>query len=112
MKFESEEPAHGTFTSLRYSSERLMDMDSQVFTYPQRSGVNEADTCAFALKHLLDEQGQWDGHFFFQFNKTVIGDDFWKEMAHMTADLFHIEMFQTTVARVMEKYHYEHDFRI
>lgn len=23
---------------------------------------------------------------------------------------FHIEMFQTTVARVMEKYHYEHDF--
>ena len=94
MKFESEEPSHGTFTSLRYSSERLMDMDSLVFTYPQRSGVNEADACTFAQKHLLDEQGQWDGHFFFQFNKTVIGNDLWKEMAHMFADLFLIKCFK------------------
>ncbi len=69
MKCESEEPAHGTFC---YSFERLMDMDSLVFTYPQRSAVNEAETCTFAPKHLLDEQGQWDGYLFFQFNKTVI----------------------------------------
>ena len=49
-------------------------------------------------------------HFFFQFYKSVIGDDFGKEMAHMTADLFDIEMLQTSVTRVVEKYHYEHDF--
>ena len=71
-----------------------MDMDSLVPAYPQRGGVNEADTSAFAQKHLLNEQCQWDGHFFFQFYKTVIGDDFGKEMTHMPADLFHIEMFR------------------
>ena len=30
----------------------------------------------------------------------------------MPADLFNIEMFQTTVARVIEKYHNEYDFSL
>lgn len=29
----------------------------------------------------------------------------------MLANLFHIEVFQTTLSRVMEKYHDEHNFR-
>ena len=33
-------------------------------------------------------------------------------MAHMFTDLFLIEMLQTTVSRVMEKYHDKHDFRL
>lgn len=32
---------------------------------------------------------------FFYLGKTVIRDNLWKEMAHMFADLFLIEMFQT-----------------
>lgn len=82
-----------------------MDMDFLIFTYPQGSTINETDACSFAQKYLLDERGQWDGHFFFQFNKMVIGNDLGKEMPHMPADLFHIEMLQTMVSRVMEKYH-------
>lgn len=31
-------------------------------------------------------------------------------MTHIYADLFLIEMFQTTIARVMKKYHDKHDF--
>ena len=46
MKFESEEPSHGAFTSFSYFLKCLMNMDSLVFTYPQRSGVNETETCA------------------------------------------------------------------
>lgn len=34
MKFESEKPHHGIFSSLYYSFECFMDMDSLVFTYP------------------------------------------------------------------------------
>ena len=31
-------------------------------------------------------------------------------MAHILADLFQIEMFQTTVSQIMKKYQDEHDF--
>ena len=34
MQLEPEEPAHGAFTSFRYSFEYLMYMDSLVFAYP------------------------------------------------------------------------------
>lgn len=112
MKLESEKLAYGTLASLCYFLERLMDMDSLVPTYPQRSTVNEADACTLAQKYLLDEQGQWNGYFLFQFNKTVMGNDLGKEMSHMPTDLFHIEMLQTTESRVMEKYHEEHNFSL
>lgn len=66
---------------------------------------------AFAQKDLLDEQSQRDG-FFSQFHKTIMGDGVGKQMAHMPADLFLIEMLQTTVAGVMEKYHDKHNFSL
>lgn len=47
-------------------------------------------------KKPLDEKSQRDGNVFFQFNKTVVRNDLWKEMAHMFADFFLIEMPQTT----------------
>jgi len=70
-----------------------MDVDSLVPTYPQGSTINEAEARTLAQKYLLDEQGQWDGHFLFQFNKTIMGNDLGKEMPHMPADLFHMVMF-------------------
>lgn len=54
-------------------------------------------------KHPHYEQSQRYGHVLFQFDKTVIGDELQEEMAHMFADLFLIEMFQTTIAGVIEK---------
>ena len=110
MQLKSEEPAHGTYSSLCYFLERFMNMDSLVLAYPQGGTVNEADTCAFAPKHLLDEQNQWDSHLFFLFDKTVIRNNFWEEMTHILADLFQIEMLQTTVSRIIKKYQDEHDF--
>lgn len=77
MRPGSKGPAYGTLASLCHFPERLMDMDSLIFTYPQGSTVNEADACSFAQKYLLDERGQWDGHFFFQFNKMVMGKRPW-----------------------------------
>lgn len=47
-------------------------------------------------KKPLDEKSQRDGNVFFQLNKTVVRNDLWKEMAHMFADFFLIEMPQTT----------------
>lgn len=74
---------------LCYSFERLMDMDSLVFTYPQRSAVNEAETCTFAPKHLLDEQGQWDGYLFSNSTKrlyeTTLGKR-WRIYFHIFPD--------------------------
>lgn len=87
-------------------------MDSLVLAYPQWGTVNETDACALAQKHLLDEQSQRDSHFFFQFNKAVIRNNLWEEMSHMLADLFQIKMFQTTITRVMKKYHDKHNFRL
>ena len=59
---------------------------------------------------FFDELSQQDGHLFSQFNKTVIGYDLGKEMTHILTDLFLIEMLQTTIYRVMEKYQDDHHF--
>ena len=62
-------------------------------------------------KNLLDEQYYWNGYLFFHSHKAaVIGDNFGEEMTHMLANLFWIEMLQTTVARIMGKYHDKHYF--
>ena len=112
MQLEPEEPTHRTFTSLCYSLERLVNINSLIPAYPSGSAVNKADACALAQKYLLDEQDQRYGHLFLQFYKTVARNDLGEEMTHMLANLFQIEMLQTTVSRIMKKYQDEHDFRL
>ena len=48
------------------------------------------------MEHLpkstfFDKQSQGDGDLFFQLHKMVIIDNFWKEVAHILADLFFLE---------------------
>lgn len=88
MHLEAEESSHGT----SYCYYPLTP------AYPQREAVDESDACAFAQKHLLDEYGKRNGHFFFQLHKTVKGNDLGKEMAHVPEGLFLIEMLKATVA--------------
>lgn len=94
---------------LCYSFERLMDMDSLVFTYPQRSAVNEAETCTFAPKHLLDEQGQWDGYLFSNSTKrlyeTTLGKR-WRIYFHIFPDK---NILDNDIPN-HKKYHDQHDF--
>ena len=62
------------------------------------------------LKVPFDKQSQGDGNLFFQLHKTVIRDNLWKEVSHILADLFLIEMLQTTIAWIMKEYQNQHDF--
>ncbi len=34
----------------------------------------------------------------------------WKEVTQMFTDFFQIEMFQTTIVRIVKHYHNQHDF--
>ena len=97
VKFESKEPTHGAFTSLCDAFECLVNMDSLIPAYTQRGAVHKADACTLAQENLLDEHYQWDGNLTFQFNETVVGYHFWKQMAHMLAYLFEIKMFQAAI---------------
>ena len=122
VKFESKEPTHGAFASLCDAFECLVNMDSLIPAYTQRCTVHKADACTLAQENLLDEHYQWDGYLTFQFNETVdyrlplsrlgiiqtslasalaapsvVGDHFWKQMAHVLAYLFEIEMLQAAL---------------
>ena len=55
MKFETEEPTHGAFSSLGYTLEYLVDMNALIPANAQRCAVDKTDTGAFAQKSLLDE---------------------------------------------------------
>ena len=103
MQLEAEELSHGAFPSLGDAFEHFMDMYPPIPADPQESAVHETYACAFPKQHLFDEQCQRHGHLSFKFHETVIGYNLWKEMAQMAADLLQIEMFQTTVLRVMEQ---------
>ena len=97
-------------------------MDPLILAYTQRGAVHKADTCTLAQENLLDEHYQWDGNLTFQFNEmvdyrlplsrlgiiqtslasalaapSVVGNHFWKQMAHVLAYLFEIEMLQAAI---------------
>ena len=97
VKLESKEPAHGTFAPLCDALECLVHMDPLILAYTQRGTVHKADACTLAQENLLDEHYQWDGNLTFQFNETVVGYRFWKQMAHVLAYLFEIEMLQAAI---------------
>ena len=102
--------------------ECLVHMDPLILAYTQRGTIYKADTCTLAQENLLDEHYQWDANLTFQFNETVdyrlplsrlgiiqtslasalaapsvVGDHFWKQMAHVLAYLFEIEMLQAAI---------------
>ena len=81
MQFESEDPAHGTFSPLRNALENLVHVDALVFADPQRRTVNEIDACTLTQQYVLDEDGKRYGDFFFKFHETVVRHKLWKPLA-------------------------------
>ena len=75
-----------------------MNVNALVLTYTKRRAVHEADACAFAQEHLLDEDCQGNGYGALQFYEAVIGDNTWKEMTEVLADMLQIEMLEAAVA--------------
>ena len=85
------------FAPLCDALECLVNMDPLILGYTQRGAVHKAEACTLARENLLDEHYQWDGNLTFQFNETVVGYHFWKQMAHVLAYLFEIEMLQAAI---------------
>lgn len=112
MELEPEEPPHRAFPSCGYALEDLMDVYTLVPADTQRRAVNKAYACTFAQKHFLYEEGKRDGNRLLQLYETVVGNNFWKQVPHVTADMLNIEMLHAAVAGVVEKYHYQHHFSV
>lgn len=85
MQLESEEITHRTFASYCKSYGYGF---SGSFIHVRECCQQSWYPYICAQKHLFDEQGQWYGNLFFQFNKTIIGDNFGEEMAHVLEDSF------------------------
>ena len=83
-----------------------------VTAHTQRGGVHEADAGTSAQQDLLDENGQLQQDFFFQFHKTVVGHTPGKEMGQVLADMFLVVMLETSETSRVEQNQDDHDFRI
>jgi len=110
VQLEPEEPAHGALPPLDNALERLVDVDSLISAYPERSAVYEADARSLSQQYLLDEQCKGNGHILLQFNKPVVGYQLGEQMPQMLRHMLQIEMLQTAIPGTMKQYHDQHDF--
>ena len=88
MKLKPEEPSHGAFSTFGETLKSLVNQYALVTAYTQRGGIHKADAGTNAQQDFLDENGQLQQDFLFQFHKTVIGHMFGKEMSQMLAYIF------------------------
>ena len=103
VEFESKEPSHGAFASLRNPLESLVDVDALVLADPQRRAIHETDASTFAKQHLLDEQGKRNGNIFLLLHKTVVGNKFWEQVTQVLRNMLHIEMLQAAIAGIVKE---------
>ena len=106
MDFETEEPAHEAFSSLRDSLEGLVNVYPLIADrgIPQKATVYISDPCALAQNDLLHEYDKRNSHIMPKFHKVVVLHYLRKQ----PADMLQVKMFQTMVPRVMEDNHDAH----
>ena len=112
MQLEAIEPSHRAFASLGNAPEGLVLEYSLVLAHSQRGAVDKTYADAFAHQHALYKDGQLHDGASFQFNESVVRHRFREKMAHIFAHILKIEMFQTTVPRVMKQDENGHYFGI
>ena len=110
VQLEPEEPAHGALPPLGNALERLVDVDSLISAYPERSAVYETDARTLSQQYLLDEQSKGNGDILLLFNKPVVGYQLGEQMPQMLRHMLQIEMLQTAIPGTMKQYHDQHDF--
>ena len=112
MQIEAIEPPNRAFASLGNAPEGLVLEYSLVLAHSQRGAVDKTYADAFAHQHALYKDGQLHDGASFQFNESVVRHRFREKMAHIFAHILKIEMFQTTVPRVMKQDENGHYFGI
>ena len=112
VQLEPIEPPNRAVASLGETLECLVLEDALVLADPQWSAVDETYAGAFAHQDTFDQYGKFDNRTSFQLNETVVRHHFRKQMAHVPAHIMKIEVFQTSVPRIMKQYENSHDFRI
>ena len=103
VQLESEEPSHGTPSTLGKPFKCLMNQDSLVTTYTQGSGVDKTDAGTGSQQDFFDENGQWKQHFLLQFYETVIGHQTWKQMFQMFTHIFLVVMLEAAKTTGVEQ---------
>ena len=112
MQIEAIEPPNRAFASLGNAPEGLVLEYSLVLAHSQRGAVDKTYADAFAHQHALYKDGQLHDGASFQCNESVVRHRFREKMAHIFAHILKIEMFQTTVPRVMKQDENGHYFGI
>ena len=112
MQIEAIEPPNRAFASLGNAPEGLVLEYSLVLAHSQRGAIDKTYADAFAHQHALYKDGQLHDGASFQFNESVVRHRFREKMAHIFAHILKIEMFQTTVPRVMKQDENGHYFGI
>ena len=112
MQLEPEEPAHGTLPLMGNALERLVDVDTLIPAYPERSAVYEADTRILAQQYLLDEQCKGYSHLLLQLDKPVVGYQLGEQMPEMFRHMLQIIMFLATESKGVEQDEDHHSFTV
>lgn len=72
VELEPEEPAHGALSAHGNSLENPVAMDALVTAHPERSGIHETHTGAFAQEHFFDKDGHRKKNLLFKLYKTIV----------------------------------------
>ena len=79
MKFEAMTPAHGPLAVCGNILEHFVGITPEIVAYGYHSGVNECYTCTPPKGTEVQEEHEREKYPTFKFNKTVIGNRFWKK---------------------------------
>lgn len=102
MKFEAMTPAHGPLAVCGDILEHFVGITPEIVAYGYHSGVNECYTCTPPKGTEVQEEHEREKHPTFKFNKTVIGNRFWKKRSHCPFDKEQVIMFEITKCAKME----------
>lgn len=78
MKFDAMTPAHGPLAVSGDILEHFVNITPEIVTYGYHGRVNEYYTCTSPKGTEVQEEHEREKRPTFKFNKTVIGNRFWK----------------------------------
>ena len=102
MKFEAMTPPHDPLAVCGDTLEHFVGIASEIVAYGYHGRINECYAGRSPKGTEVQEEQEREKHPTFKFNKTVIGNRFWKKRSHCPFDKEQVIMFEITECTKME----------
>ena len=102
MKFEAMTPPHDPLAVCGDTIEHFVGIASEIVAYGYHGRINECYAGTSPKGTEVQEEQEREKHPTFKFNKTVIGNRFWKKLSHCPFYKEQVIMFEITECAKME----------